>query len=174
MGLAENPQSNTVVLYSNDFGMEITSTPLTEDDSFNSHPMLGSIAYRLPAIDELFGLPMNFLDKFETMKFVLHVIANDPEVGPMPLLCNSEQNCAITYRKTHTPVVFYLSPPVVYYESFTEVWFDPKSTPNLIQDLDSDEMQFINFKVGGSLLDFEFNIDDTTTFSQYNKNKARG
>ena len=64
MGLAGDPQSNTVMLYSNDFEMDITSTPLTEDDSFNSHPMLGSIAYRLPSIDELFGVPMNFMDKY--------------------------------------------------------------------------------------------------------------
>jgi hypothetical protein len=54
VGLADNAQSNTVVLYSNDFEMDITSTPLTEEDAFNSHPMLGSIAYRLPSIQELF------------------------------------------------------------------------------------------------------------------------
>jgi hypothetical protein len=64
MGLADNAQSNTVVLYSTDFSMSVVSTPLTEEDAFNSHPMLGSIAYRLPALDDLFGLPMNFLDQY--------------------------------------------------------------------------------------------------------------
>ena len=52
------------MMYSNDFEMEIPSTPLTDDDAFNSHPLLGSITYRLPAVDELFGMPMNYFDKY--------------------------------------------------------------------------------------------------------------
>jgi hypothetical protein len=153
--------------------MSVTSTPLTEDDSFNSHPMLGTIAYRLPAIDVLFGIPMNFLDQYQQMNFYLSVISTS-ELGSETLECQTKANCLIQFKKTHTPVVYYLSPPVVYYSSFTEVWFDPKNVPNLIQELSSDEMQFINAKIGGSLLDFEFNVDDTTTFSGYYRNKAMG
>lgn len=78
------------------------------------------------------------------------------------------------YRKDSTPHIYYLSPPVVYYESFTEVWFDPKYTVNLIKDLEFDEMQFINTKVGGSLLDFELDVNHETRYSSYSRNKARG
>jgi hypothetical protein len=74
--LADDPQSNTVVLYSNDFEREIISTPLTQDDTYDSHPMLGSIAYRLPSISELFGAPMNNLDKYQSMTFYLSIITN--------------------------------------------------------------------------------------------------
>lgn len=35
-------------------------------------------------------------------------------------------------------------------------------------------MMFINAKIGGSLLDFEFNVDDETTYSSYYRNYARG
>lgn len=35
-------------------------------------------------------------------------------------------------------------------------------------------MQFINFKVGGSLLDFELDVDFEDTFNWYSKSKARG
>jgi hypothetical protein len=87
LGLADNPQSNTVVLYSNDFEMEIISTPLTEDDTFNSHPMLGTIAYRLPSVDELLGVPMNFLDKYQQMTFFLSIISDDPDLGSTTLEC---------------------------------------------------------------------------------------
>jgi len=38
VGLAANAQSNTVILYSDDFEREFVATPLTEDDAFNSHP----------------------------------------------------------------------------------------------------------------------------------------
>jgi hypothetical protein len=148
VGLAEDPQSNTVVLYSNDFEMDITSIPLTEEDAFNSHPALGSIAYRLPSIDELFGAPMNFFDEYTTMTFYLSIISNDPDLGPTPLACKVQSNCILQYKKDYTPVLYYISPPVVYYGSLTELWFDPKYTTSLISDLGSDEMLFINAKIG--------------------------
>jgi hypothetical protein len=133
VGLSDNAQSNTVVLKSLEFGSEVVSPPLTEDDAFGSQPALGSISYRVPALDTLFGVPMNFLDKYPTMTFTVSVIANK-DTGPVTLACKAgtESNCALVYRKTHTPVVYYLSPPVVYLDSITEVWFDPKYTPQLI------------------------------------------
>lgn len=54
------------------------------------------------------------------------------------------------------------------------MWFDPKSVIQLIRDLESDDKQFINVKVGGSLLDFEYQVDSDTTYSSYVRNKARG
>jgi len=62
VGLAEDPQSNQVFLHSDELDGEFLAPSLTEDDAFNSHTPLGAIAYRLPAIDKLIGLPMNFLD----------------------------------------------------------------------------------------------------------------
>jgi hypothetical protein len=174
VGLGDNAQSNTVVLYSTDFEMEIVAPPLTEDDAFNSHPMLGNIAYRLPPLDELFGVPMNYLDKYQTMKFIVSVIAIDADLGPQTLSCKVQTNCVVLYQKAYTPVIYYLSPPVVYYESYTELWFDPKYTTSLIMDLASDEMPFINAKIGSSLLDFEFNVEDSTTFSNWNRNRVKG
>jgi hypothetical protein len=47
----------------------------------------------------------------------------------------------------------------MYYESLTQINFDPKNTMNLIKDLKSDELPFINTKVDKSLLDFEFHVD---------------
>ena len=35
-------------------------------------------------------------------------------------------------------------------------------------------MQFINAKLGNSLLDFEFNVDYDTTFSKMNRNRVTG
>ena len=60
-----------------------------------------------------------------------------------------------------------MMPRVMYFESYTEVWFDPKYTNELIQDLVFDEMMFINTKVGGSLLDFEEAVTHETTYSSY-------
>jgi hypothetical protein len=65
LGLSDTPSANIVMLYSDTFSKNVPSTTLTEDDSFNSQPMLGSIAYRLPALDVLLGIPMNFLDTYQ-------------------------------------------------------------------------------------------------------------
>ena len=67
---------------------------LTEDDAFNSHPILGSIAYRLPAIDKLFGVPMSYLSGYHVMTFTLHVVA-DNELGPQVLECSTKSKCTI-------------------------------------------------------------------------------
>jgi hypothetical protein len=159
VGIAENPQSNTVIMYSHEFEMEIPAPGLSEDDSFASHPLLGSITYKLPSIDILFNQPMNYFDKYQTMTFDIRLIAEDPDLGPVNLLCGNAAKCKVVYQKQFTPVVYYVKPPVMYYESMVELWFDPKSTQNLIEDLDQDEMIFINAKLGASLLDFEFNVD---------------
>jgi hypothetical protein len=61
----------------------------------------------------------------------------------------------------------YLSPPIVYFESLTDLWFDPKWTYYLIEDLLEDEMSFINAKIGGVLLDFEETVAADDSFQGY-------
>jgi hypothetical protein len=50
-GLVDNPQANYVVFTSQEFNTKITGPKLTEDDSFNSNPLLGNIAYRIPSVE---------------------------------------------------------------------------------------------------------------------------
>lgn len=58
--------------------------------------------------------------------------------------------------------MFFITPPVIFYEQYTEAWFDPKSTMGLIKNLESDEKPFVNLEIGGSKLDFEFLVDSST------------
>ena len=146
---------------------------LTEDDAFNSHPLLGTIAYRLPSVDKLFGVPMSYLSGYHEMNFTLSVIASN-ELGPQTLECEMPSKCQIIYRRHYTPVLYYIKPPIVYYESFVEVWFDPRSTQSLISGLEEDEMIFINAKVGPALLDFEDMVDNLDSFSGYSRNSVKG
>ena len=71
-------------------------------------------------------------------------------------------NCKIRYLRDQTPVVYFITPPVVYYEATTEVWFDQKNTMSYIKNLESDEKPFVKTEIGGSKLDFEFNVDSST------------
>lgn len=107
------------------------------------------------------------------MTFYLTVMADD-ELGQEILTCGSESLCKVRYTRSYSPVLYYVQPPIVYMNSFTEVWYDPKSTPNLISDLETDETQFINVKIGPALLDFEFNVDYDDGSSQWYRNRVRG
>lgn len=90
------------------------------------------------------------------------------------LKCGSSSKCRLLYKRNYTPRVYYLSPPVVYYESYNEVWFDPKSIMSVIQNLKSDETPFLAVEIAGSKLDFETSVDYETTFSGWYDNRVRG
>ena len=45
------------MLYSLDLNAFFYAPILSEDDAFNSHPMLGFITYRLPSLSTLIGVP---------------------------------------------------------------------------------------------------------------------
>lgn len=77
-------------------------------------------------------------------------------------------------RKDYTPMIHYITPRVTYYDSYTQVVFNPKNTLHLIKDLDGDEMPFINTKIGGNLIDFEFAVDSKTEYNPWTRNRARG
>lgn len=135
---------------------------------------MGKIAYRLPSIEDLFNLPLSHFYEESSLTFTLKIKNMDPELGMVTLECLVKRNCEVTYKKEATATVFYIQPPVVYYESFTEVHFNPMGIMKLIRDLDSDEYPFINVKLGGSLIDFEFNVDDTTSFANHRSNHVTG
>jgi len=119
-------------------------------------------------------VPRRFLDSYLTMSFRLDVQASDGLNEEQTLTCPTVSKCTIKFQRSYTPIVHYLSPPVLYFEQMTEVWFNPKSTTNLIQNLQSDEMQFINTKVAGYQIDFEFHVDSETTFSHWRSNRITG
>jgi hypothetical protein len=107
------------------------------------------------------------------MNFYIEIDVNTLS-GPFTLKCKNNNKCMVKYRLHYSPTVFYVQPPIVYQDSYSNVWFDPKSTPSLIKDLDAEELVFINAKIGGSLMDFEFNVDAESSFSHWNKNVAKG
>jgi len=158
-GLMENPMANTPMLWSNDLNILVPCPPLNEDDAFNSNPILGFITYKLPSLPDLLQVEPEMLDQYDDMTFEMRLFVDNDLLGPQTLKCKTINNCLIKFRKDMTPLVYELAPPVVYLGSEVFVWFDPKSTHTLITDLASDEMPFINAKIGGNIIDFEFNVD---------------
>jgi hypothetical protein len=66
--------------------------------------------------------------------------------------------------------MYYLSPPVVYFGSQTSLTFDPKGTMGVITGLLSDELPWINVKIGGALLDFDEQADFDIAINNWNVN----
>lgn len=146
---------------------------MTEEDIFNSQPAAGHISYRLPSISKLFNLPEENFDHYQVMTFEISVIAA-AEPFPYHLKCASLSKCRVYYRRAYTPTIYYLQPRVTYSESYTQVFFNPANTLTLITDLDSDEFPFINAKIAGNLIDFEFSVDSSTTWNNWVLGSARG
>jgi hypothetical protein len=85
---------------------------------------MGSISYRLPSITKLFNLPPESFDHLTKMNFIVSVHA--PDEPTMNILhCPDEAKCKLTYQRDYTPTIFFISPRVTYFESVTEVWFNP-------------------------------------------------
>lgn len=160
--LHDDPQSNVILMKSLDMDLTVQASRLTEDDVFNSNVVAGFITYRMPSVEKLLNLPSKILEKYPTMTFVVSVLTMDEVFGEVIHVCSNENYCKISFKKVYTPVIYYLSPPVVYYESETYIHFDQKQTTNLIVDLATDEMPFINAKIGGVLMDFENSVDYDT------------
>lgn len=88
--------------------------------------------------------------------------------------CLVEKRCKIYFKRSYSPVLYYISPQVVYYESLTQINFDAKNTMHLIRDLKTDELPFINTKIDGSLMDFEFHVDYDQTIHKDGHNRLTG
>lgn len=127
--LADDPTANIVWFESIEYpGVNLPAPMLNEDDAFNSNPLLGFITYRIPSIWDLFAAPASAFDTTSYLHFYISVKAPDVFGEDRDMQCKTKDNCMIRFLKTYTPTLFYLSPPVIYYDSYTEIWFDSKST----------------------------------------------
>lgn len=107
------------------------------------------------------------------MTFYVTVIAQ-AQPFPYDLQCGSRNKCRVIYKKAYTPYIMYLQPRVTYADSYTEIFFNPANTMTLIKDLDDDELPFINARIGGNLIDFEFSSDSETTYNNWVVTSQRG
>jgi hypothetical protein len=146
--------------------------PLTSDDQFNSNPDGGAktIALRLPSLPELFGMPQTSFDSLNEIVFYLKVTNGEGKV----LECEVSSKCKVSYRKMYTPVIFRINPPVIYKGLDVEIWYDPKSVMSKIENLNSDDLPFVNAKFGSAHVDFEYKVTSETSISSWRMNRVHG
>ena len=167
--LALDPQSNTIHLYSPVLKTHFPSPPLTSDDSFSSNTPQGLLAYRLPALTDLLGVSQDIINNYQYMVFHLSVKAE----GRL-LKCKRPSNCKIYYRLASTPVLYEIRPPIVYLGSEAEFWFNPRGVAAYSDDDGEGVLPFANFKVDGSLVDFEVEANTTFQINHHRRNRIKG
>lgn len=168
-GFADDPQSNVVQFWSNEKNAKFLAPRLTEDDAFLSNTPTGTLVYRIPAPHVLMGIPEDYLGLDTTLTMTLSVQAVKPDFIEW-LNCKSEWRCKLVYHRHLTPVLKYISPPVVYQEGEVELVFDPKSIMNRIKDLESDELPFVQAKIGLANINFEDYVSSGTSFRGWYNN----
>lgn len=133
------------------YGRQYSCPTLTEDDSFLSATKHGFIVYRIPAVHKIMQVSEAALATFDTLDMTVQVYSALPEGGEV-LKCSGGwgNRCRIRFKRSVTPVIYYMNPPVVYQDAEINLSFDSKAVANVISELASDEMPFINFKIGGS------------------------
>ena len=95
------------------------------------------------------------------MNFYLTVLPANGATGHIN--CKTIANCLVRYQRSYTPILYYVSPRVLYDGITADIWFDPKSVMAIIGDIDSDEKPFVNFKVDESLFEFDSDVVNADT-----------
>lgn len=162
-------------MYSFDLDKEAQAPLLTEDDAFNSNPMNGHIAYRLPTPGQLFGVSDGLFERYDSMKFRIKVrVPSKLVAGTVDLECVTLSRCELTYKRVYTPSFYGLNPPVVFKGLAVQIYFNQLATMSIINNLPSDDLPIVNVKIGGSIVDFDGFLDSTATFPEYTKSSVRG
>jgi len=70
-------------------------------------------------------------------------------------------------------VLKYISPPVVYQDAIVELVFDPKSIMSKIMDVKTDDLPFVQAKIGLANINFEGYVNYTQVFKDGPTTKSK-
>lgn len=109
-------------------------------------------------------------DAFWEMKFELRIETADGVL----LKCSVVSRCMVVYHKAYTPILFHVNPPVVYSGADIEIWFNPKGVISKIENLNTDDMPFVNAKIDKAHINFEGKVDSETKIQGWVRNRIHG
>ena len=125
-GLRVEPSENIVYLTTTAFGrkyLEFECPKLTILDEFNSKAEEGRLSYRIPsAVDMINGsVTINDLKSIEVLPTKLKV-----QSGSDLLSCKKHYRCRVNYNWGFTPILYYVSNPIMYHGMNTSIYVNPK------------------------------------------------
>ena len=123
-------------------GLRFECPKLSILDEFNSKTEAGRLYYRLPAAHTMLGdwttaEDMKRLDQLETYLSV--------QSGNNTLSCKNKPSCKVMYRWAYTPIIYYLTSPVMYHGQRVDLYFNPMAAP----DYKRSDQYFADLRLNG-------------------------
>lgn len=99
-----------------------------EDVAFSSHTDGGKLKYTIPSPMDLHGLPYEFFNSYQFITYQVSLVQYNSMTQQMTTQeCGLPiSNCQITFGRQYTPVLYYLTPPVVWSGLQVGFMIDPR------------------------------------------------
>jgi len=130
-GLAMEPSDNVPIFTQSQLNFQGLGPALSFDNQFQSMTASGMLEYTVPSFMQLHGLSYDQLYDLDWITYQTSVASYDETSQKTTILtCPTAQaaNCFITLSRAYTPILYYLSPQVVFQGSEVAFWVDPRST----------------------------------------------
>lgn len=125
---------------------------------------------------QLHGKAYEAFNSFDSVTYDVSLMDYDSmtqQVKTLKCLNNQFQNCRVTMSRAYTPILYYLSPPVIYSDSPISFMIDPRSAQNR-RSTTLPEFPFTEVRINGYGVNFEGFLEEDTVLSGYSKNQVRG
>jgi hypothetical protein len=126
--------------------------------AFNSHTDGGHLKYTLPSIMEIHGKPYEAFGLFEYITYDVSIMDFDQDTQQL-------KNLACDVRNPW-PIMYYLSPQVVYSGSDVSFMVDPRYA-HLKKSSTLPEFPFLEVRLNGYGVDFEGFLEENTVLNVY-------
>lgn len=128
---------------------------------------MGKIAYKTPPLASMIpGTTIDSFKAFDSVTSSVEIIASGATH-----ICAKASRCTFRNLWSYTPIIYYLSPPVVYPGQVTTMAINPMNAPQFKKLYD----MAIDIKIDGENFDFEdlLGMDDTLSRNRVNYVKGR-
>lgn len=91
----------------------------------------GMLEYTLPSFSELHGFSVENIAHLDWLSYQTSIASYDEATSKTTILqCpgNIAGYCYVTMSRAYTPILYYISPQVVFQGSEVAFWVDPRST----------------------------------------------
>lgn len=99
--------------------------------AFSSHTDGGKLKYSAPSVMDIHGVSYEAFNIFDAITYDVSLVDyNSMTQQVKTLKCDPKvpsSYCRINYSRAYTPILYYMSPPVIYSGSELAFWIDPRS-----------------------------------------------
>ncbi|TNV88229.1 hypothetical protein FGO68_gene13028 [Halteria grandinella] len=176
-GMAEDPSGITVLFKNSQLGTVAGGPPTLQDVAFNSHTGGGKFKFTTPPVMYLHDKPFESFYSFDTITYDLTLLSYDAATDSVKTLaCTAPavaSMCQIKVSRDYTPILYSVSPPILYLDQEIAFWLDPKKAQAKRSKI-LPELPWIETRINGYGVEYEpFYLEDVV-FPENQKSQIRG